>query len=98
MTAKEIETKLIAILHEYQTRLPEPETGIEITPDVRPVLDLPQFDSHCGVEMTVECFLCFNIEDDNSVQSLFVEDRKALSINETAKTISELMKKAGVEE
>jgi len=85
---------LMQQLMEYQLHRPNPEEGEVVQPDTRPVGDLADFDSYSAVEMTVTCLARFGIEDDNSIQSLFVEDRTALTVDDVAGKIHELMKNA----
>lgn len=88
MTQTEAEQMLIKLTKQIQTISGRPEQ--EINGSTRPILDLEQFDSLNGVELTVE--VADTVKFEPAFNNILVADNKALSITEAAQRLLEQMK------
>lgn len=80
MTHTEIERVLIEVIYKIQ-ELSGRET-VHVDPQTRPVIDLPEFDSLNGVEVTVDLMDRLKVEFE--FNNMLVEDGRALTISEAA--------------
>ena len=83
MNKKEMEQLLIDAVRKIQEA-----SGREVVamgPAMRPVLDMPGFDSLNGVEATVEVLSRLNLQLE--FNNAFVEDARALTIGEAAERL-----------
>lgn len=94
MTTDEIQSILVAVLHDVQTLSGRP--SVPLPPSAKPIGDLQGFDSLTGVEATVmveEKLGCGELK----VESIFVSEdgKRALTVKEIAERISKLLTKTG---
>jgi hypothetical protein len=83
MTQTEIEQILIELIKKIQSMSGRP--GAEISPSTRPIVDLEEFDSLNGVELTVE--VADRIKFDPDFNNILLADDKPLSIAEAAQRL-----------
>ncbi len=91
MTQGEIEQMLIKIVCEIQTLSGRESIGVSNA--TRPVLDMPGFDSLNGVEATVDAI--DKLQQDLKFNNVFVEDDKALTIQQAASRLLSCILKEG---
>lgn len=96
MDKNEIRMELIDMLKEIAKMMNPEESIPHITPETKPLLDLPNFDSLVGILITISCMDKFKFSDDK-MQSIFTEEKskakKALTVDEVTDIIYDITQK-----
>lgn len=87
MTQEDIETMLIRIVRNIQELSGREQ--VHVTPETRPVLDMPGFDSLNGVEVTVD--VLDELKIDVGFNNVLVDEAKALTVAQAAARLLDCM-------